>query len=271
MVLCSADYDCAELRSRGQAELFLGFRSLQAEFFQENPNGDLHLDLAADILGIDAGTAAERLKAEDKTVVDTRQGGKSANFGFPGGMGAKRFIVAQRRGPKRTIVTLPQALKLRRAWFKRWRPERYFGFVSRVAEECDFIDQLSPPGLRPHRRRGRSPLEPGRWYSQVANTLFQGLTADGAKEALWRVWAACEVDEASPLYGGHVILFLYDEIGLEVPEARAVEAAAELKRLMIEGMSMWTPDVPVTAKPVLSSVWSKKASGALDIWRPAVQ
>lgn len=259
MVLCSADYDCAELRSHAQVNLWVTGKSAMAEFFQKNPTGDPHLELAASILKIDSAEAYRRKDADDKEVTGVRQMCKALNFGLPGGMGAERLRDAARR-QYRVVMDVREAKQRKAQWHRRW-PEmrRYFNIVTQRSNSRSRIEQLAPPGHGPHRVRGRSPHEPGRWFSQIANTYFQGLTADGAKDALWRVWKACEVEETSPLYGSHIVGFLYDELILEVPEARAHEAAMELSRLMIEGMQAWVPDVPITAKPTLSRVWSKKA------------
>ena len=35
-------------------------------------------------------------------------------------------------------------------------------------------------------------------FTQMCNTLFQGLAADGAKKALWDITRECYLDTASP-------------------------------------------------------------------------
>lgn len=270
--LCSVDYDCAELRSHAQVNLWLFKRAAMAEFFQRNPAGDPHLELAASILGISVAEAQTRYAAGDERVKDARQASKALNFGLPGGMGAERLRLTAKRQYK--VVMTPQEAKLRKMqWRRRW-PEmgRYFEYITNLSECRSSFEQPAPPGVGPHRIRGRSQRAPEKWFSQSANSHFQGLTADGAKRALWLVTQACD-DETSPLYGSAVVGFLYDELLVEIPSARSHEGAKELARLMIQGMQEWVPDVPVTAKPTLMSVWSKEAkpvyrSGRLVPWEP---
>ncbi len=75
-VLCSVDYNCAELRSLGQACLWLFGWSKMAEFFRSDPNGDPHLALAASMLGISEDEAKSKKAAGDKTVKNARQSAK---------------------------------------------------------------------------------------------------------------------------------------------------------------------------------------------------
>jgi hypothetical protein len=62
-------------------------------------------------------------------------------------------------------------------------------------------------------------------FTQMCNTLFQGLAADGAKKALWDITRECYLDTASPLFGSRVMIFAHDELILEMPEEKAHEAA----------------------------------------------
>jgi hypothetical protein len=272
--LCSVDYDCAEIRSHAQVNLWLFKKSAQAEFFQQNPYGDPHLDLASSILGITVEEAKRRYDAGDETVKDARQASKALNFGLPGGMGAPRLQDSARKGYK-VEMDLRTAELRKKQWKRRW-PEmsRYFAHITAIAENRGEFEQLCPPGFGPHRIRGRSVSEPHKWFSQAANSYFQGLTADGAAEALWLVTQACD-DPESPLYGSYVVGWLYDELLVEIPSHRSHEGAQELARLMIQGMQTWLPDVPVTAKPTLMDRWSKEAkpvyvNGRLVPWRPSV-
>jgi hypothetical protein len=97
------------------------------------------------------------------------------------------------------------------------------------------------------------------------NNVFQGLAADGAKLALWRVWRA----------GYLVINFIHDELLVEVPaDADLGRAARRLQRLMVAGMREVVPDVRVAVECVASRVWSKHAervtdgAGRLLAWSP---
>jgi hypothetical protein len=119
----------------------------------------------------------------------------------------------------------------------------------------------------------------GRWrgkcfYTQACNNMFQALTADAAKAALFEVSRLCYHVKSSPLYGCRPLLFVHDEIITEAPLAQAAEAAAEMERVMVEVYSRYTPDVRITADAHLMNRWSKDAEavhderGKLVPWNP---
>jgi DNA polymerase-1 len=108
-------------------------------------------------------------------------------------------------------------------------------------------------------------LRAGTGYCQRHNTVFQGLAADGAKRALWRLWRA----------GFRLVNFVHDEVIAEVPEGADLTAAAErVKALMVEGMREVVPDLPVRVEYAVMARWSKDAearfdpSGRLLVWEP---
>ena len=90
-------------------------------------------------------------------------------------------------------------------------------------------------------------------YTQARNTPFQGLAADGAKLALWRL-----------LYRGfRVIGFVHDELLIELSDRGGyVELAAceEIKRIVCEAMQEVTGNVPIDAEYTVSQCWSKEAT-----------
>jgi len=103
-------------------------------------------------------------------------------------------------------------------------------------------------------------------YTARHNTVFQGLTSDGAKLALWHVWRA----------GYRVVNFIHDELLVEVPAGGDLGAEAErVKSLMIKGMTAVLPDMTVRVEYAASDCWSKSATavhdgaGRLQVWRPA--
>ena len=103
-------------------------------------------------------------------------------------------------------------------------------------------------------------------YTARHNTIFQGLTSDGAKLALWHVWRA----------GYRVVNFIHDELLVEVPAGGDLGAEAErVKSLMIDGMTAVLPDMTVRVEYAASDCWSKAATavfddaGRLRVWRPA--
>jgi DNA polymerase I-like protein with 3'-5' exonuclease and polymerase domains len=240
------DYDTLELRALSQACLDILGRSKMAEALRRGE--DLHLSLAAEMLGISVADALARQDSGDPQIAEYRQQAKPANFGFPGGMAAPSFReYAEGYGVK---LSEAQAQDIRDAWFKKW-PEMQ-DYFSHVGNLRDPLTQL---------RSGR--LRGGASFTAAANGFFQGLAADGAKEALWRVAKECYTDPESPLWGCHPVLFLHDEIGLEVPDGNTA-AAERLAVVMREAMQAWIPDVPITCGPVMMRRWYKGAKAVRE-------
>jgi DNA polymerase I-like protein with 3'-5' exonuclease and polymerase domains len=151
------------------------------------------------------------------------------------------------------LACLKAAEALRNSWFKQW-PEmrKYFALISdAVNYNNGEIEQL-------YSKRVRGACT----FTSGANTLFQGLAADGAKMALWDVSRACYNDKKSPLYGSRPVLFIHDEIGAEMPEATASEALEEMSRIMVDAMEAVTPDIKIRTDGALCRNWWK---GAKDL------
>lgn len=91
-------------------------------------------------------------------------------------------------------------------------------------------------------------IRAGADYGESRNTPFQGLAADGAKVALWRLLMA----------GYKVVAFVHDEVVVESPEERVEEAVKDVSRIMIESMEevLWKL-IPVEVKVETSSSWEK--------------
>jgi DNA polymerase-1 len=249
---CFVDYDTLELRALSQVCLdMLGYSSM-AEALRRGE--DLHVSLAAEILGISPEECLRRYKAGDPEAKDTRQLAKIANFGLPGGMAADTFV--EYCAGYGRVISKDLAAEIKTTWLRRW-PEMpdYFARVSR---------EIGPTGegtviqMRSNRVRGRVP------FCAFANSLFQGLAADGAKRALWKVSKECYTDRASALWNTRPVIFVHDEIISEIPfdprDPKPTSAAADRKTaVMIEAMQHYIPDVPITAKPVLCRRWYKGA------------
>lgn len=256
--LVSVDFDCAELRSHAQVNTWLakelGWPEPEmAKFFQADPHGDPHLELAAFALKITPAEAASLKKAGDALIKKVRQGKKPTNFGLPGGMGPAKLQESARKSYG-VLMSIEEARREKFIWKQRWTEmARYLDYISQHTEKPWDVKQFIS-----NRIRGKC------GYSDAANTLWSGLTADGAKHALWNVAQECYVDDSSPLYGSRIILFLYDEIICEVPEFVASAAAKRLTEVMIASMREYLPDIPVTASPALMTKWIKGAEAKYD-------
>jgi hypothetical protein len=95
-------------------------------------------------------------------------------------------------------------------------------------------------------------------YSQCRNTPFQGLAADGAKLAVWRL-----IHE-----GYRVVGFVHDEVLVELPDAGGYVPLAEVERveaiLREEMGSVLVGDIPVACESALATCWSKEAERIVE-------
>lgn len=191
-----------------------------------------------------------------------RYGGKTvvthqcADFGYPGGLGWASF---QSYAKKNWGVTISgeQAKKLKVDWLKHFPEMRdYFKWISDLIEAGGGFADIQQYASKRWRGRCR--------YTQFSNGLFQALTADAAKHAMFEVSRRCYTVRSSMLYGCRPLGFYHDEILTEARREQAAEAAVEKERLMIEIYQQYTPDVRVTADAHLMDRWSKDAEAAHD-------
>jgi len=260
----SADYDTAELCSLSQILLDLYGASQMAAAIQAGRQ--LHLETAAGILKIAYEDAVKRFEAGDKEVKNARQLSKAANFGFPGGLGADAFI-EYARSTWGVEITVAEAKALKADWLERY-PEmtRYF---KDIGNRCN---QAGGKFVAIQHRSGR--IRGDCTFTSGCNTLFQGLTADGAKRAIYEVSKECYLDKDSPLYGSHPVAFIHDEIIIETPLGKESEAAKRLSFIMETAMEQFTPDIPSKAQAAVMMRWYKGAepvyntAGELIPWTP---
>ncbi len=247
MVYIICDYDSQETRTLAQSLLDLVGRSSLAEKYKADPDYDPHCDFAAQMMGISYEEAIERKAAGDPEMKDMRQRAKAANFGFPGGLGAKAFVsYALGYGVK---ITIPEAEALKKAWFASI-PEmtEYFALVNRIARGGGILEQV---------RSGR--LRGGVGFCDGANSWFQGLASEASKTAAYFVAKECYNNPKSPLYGCRPVMLIHDELILEAPIERAAAAAAEVEKQMEAAMALWCPDIPSRSTPALCDHWTKDA------------
>lgn len=287
-VYIGADYSFVELCTLAEVCYALfGYSKLGDAI---NAGLDPHLDFAADLLDISYEEAEARFEAGDPLLIEMRQASKAANFGYPGGLGAESFR-EYARATYNVVLTPARAEELRAMFYRKW-PEvrqyhRYIGEMSNDSHEFT-IKQL-------YSDRKRA----GCTFTSGANTLFQGLAADGAKLAGWMLMRECYLEApyenlrydkllapvrgaidilrlhgASPLYGSRPVVFNHDENIAESPEAAAPEAADRLAHVMVECMQVYTPHVKIRSEAVIMKRWLKGAksvrdeSGRLQVWTP---
>jgi len=252
------DYTGMELRTWAFACLKLVGFSRLAEVL--NAGRDPHTELACSLAGIPYDEGMTRLHGERGPEAKAhfkgklRQVSKIGNFGFPGGMGAARFVV-QARAEYGVTITEDASRELKQAWLTTW-PEaaEYFRFIN---EQLGGADSYTVQHLLSGRYRG------GASYCKAANSYFQGLAADIAKNAGFIIARECYTDRASPLFGCRVWNFAHDEFMSEVPANpfRATAAARRIQSIMEETAKVWMPELTpaIQAVPTLALRWSKAA------------
>jgi len=301
-VYVSVDYDAIEMCALAQAHLDWDLGSTMADAIREGR--DLHTDFATYTIGIpyERGLELRALaKTGDKGGQEFEDGprfrAKAGNFGFPGGMGPRTFIRAQlKQGATLSMFApetgkMPEAIQtardLRDSWMEKWPEMRgYFEIVGSLTAEGSYT------AIQPVSGRLRGAVG----YCDGCNTYFQGRVADGAKAAFWEVCrraygvplgksynAQNDVLERlerpsyagtpdDPLWGTRPVLMLHDEIISEIPEHRLAAAADEKARVMRDVMALYIPDIPISAEPAASRLWSKHAAtirdsnGVLQVW-----
>jgi len=274
-VLGSCDYSAQELVCFAQNAVDLGLGSAMADAI--NKGLDLHCVMGASIATLELGQPIDYenfvvvLKGKKpehrgmatKMAKEYRQLAKAANFGLPGGMGAGSFVDFA-RASYGVIIDLEKSETLKAAHREAWpEMEPYFKLVGRKKEGSDYLVEHLPGGM----------LRKTPSFTAAANSRFQGRAAQMSKTALWKVTMAMQ-DPESPLYGCKPYAFVHDEILVAIPKHRAVEAMAELSRLMVEAGNEICPDVLSKAPPAIAYRWYKAmeeefdADGNLIPWVP---
>ncbi len=153
------------------------------------------------------------------------------------------------------MITEEMAVKAYRAWHGAWTEmEGYFGWVASQQTFSGYVMAQHGPGGQVEGWRTRTTYK----YTSAANTMFQGICADGAKYAGWLLAKECYTDRDSVLFGARPVLFIHDEYIIECDEARAEECGDRLAEIMVEGMRAFIPDVKIEADPeVLDGPWKK--------------
>lgn len=266
-VFIASDYDKCELCTVSQVNIWmhreLHLPETNVRLAQQlNDGKDPHLGLGAQILGISYDEAVRRKK--DPDVKEKRQMAKPANFGFPGGLGIAAFM-SFAKSQYGVVLTEAQARTLKDDWLAAF-PEFdvYFRVVrsmlKSVGTNDDGTEKLRADIKHPmsDRKRGRVP------FTVACNSFFQGLAADLAKDAGFRIAYECYRDPSSPLFGWRIVNFIHDEIIIEGPREQCHDAAVRMKEIMEAAGRKWCPDVPVKASPSVMYRWSKSAEDTID-------
>lgn len=241
-VLVKADYSQIELRV---AAVVAG----EAQMIDAYAKGDdLHTLTAATLTG----------KSASDVVKTDRQLAKAVNFGLLYGMGWKSL---SRYAASNYGVTLSddEARKHHAAFFRAYPKIR--SWHSRVDQWLKAAIRHDPDAVlssltRGNRRRSIPAAKKtagGRAYPNLNEHLnfpVQGTAADGMKAAIALLW---ERRDRCP--GAVPVLFVHDEIVVEVPETNADTAKDWLVAAMADGMQPLIPGVPVVVEAVIAKSW----------------
>lgn len=235
--LVAADWSMMELVCLAQVQLdWFGRSALAAALIAGR---DPHEELGSTIAGFDIRNHSERKI--------WRTLAKAPNFGFIGGLGAKRLCDFA-RGTYGIQLTERRARELRELWRRQW-PEMalYHQRIDSMPRDEDgkIIIRLDRTGFQ---RRGT--------YTEACNFPFQALAAACAKDALWAIWLACRTP-GNPLYGCWQVLFVHDENVLVVPDDRLETAVPHLEEIMIAAVARLCPDVPVGVETAVTKRYGK--------------
>jgi len=254
----SVDYNSLELRTLGQACLWLLGRSTFAEGYRKDPNWDPHAYMGGVLEGITYEEALRRTKEDKRFKKGPRALGKALNFSLAGGVGARRFsemaMAQYAAGFLTAPVSVEDAYRYKEAYLTAYPEMRdYFDYINWLVQSGTPLTQFVS-----NRVRG------GVEYTSGANSFFQGLAADLAKRAVFQISRDMYCDPSSPLWGSRIVAFIHDEIVAEVPKDRAHEAAMEIERMMCAAFSEVCPDVPPAAEAALMTRWVKAAAPRHD-------
>lgn len=275
-LLIQADYNAAEMRTLAQGLLNrLGPNAL-ATLYQEDKYADAHLKVVSIALQIPYAEAKRRYDEGDAEVKLLRNMAKVANFGYAGGMSymtlpayALQMGVTELMGTPLVVdlegtpdaASISVSAEARDIWMQTYPiMQPYFSSQKTSASYEEPLIQDWSGRIRARGSDGR-----GLGYCDRCNSVFQGLAADGIKQALWLIAKEAYLDPSSPLYGSRFYAVVHDEIIMSSPEHLAGAAAVRLGELMEVGMSIVAPDVPHWAEPcVMGKRWIKSAEPVFD-------
>lgn len=222
-VFCSVDFSALECVTFAQTCIWKFGYSKMADAI--NNGDDMHCRLAARIMGVDYAKVMARKKAKDPIIGPIRFTAKAGNFGFLGGMGPAKFVVAKRQDKS---DQLPRGIRFCEL-LGRQRPEACGDKIAGIPYVTTWNHRPCPPvcpvccevaaevkaafveewDARPWFQYGSDACKaagpdgayftiPGTQvlrgpcqYASFLNGHFQGLAAVGAKRALYTVTRAC--------------------------------------------------------------------------------
>ena len=223
-----------------------------------NEGKDLHMYFGAEIIGIPYEQCQQirqdKSHGKFKLVSTARQLAKVFNFGSGGGQGAWTFFLQMDQSTKDAMQSirpddniLDIISDLIKLWKDTWQAWPYFRWVSNQTRKEDFCYE------HPLSFRVRSNIG----YTDGCNLMFQGRSADGAKNAM-RLLFNWLYDQEQ-MHRVKCWAFVHDEFLLEGPAQTVTDWCQKVSETMVEGMQPFVPDVAVAAEPACMDRWMKEA------------
>lgn len=274
-IFWDADYAALEAYTGAQCCLTLIGESSLADLLKKDE--DYHIHTASAYLGIAYAEGMARKAGGEAYIKTLRQFAKIFNYSLAGGGGQKMIyghaqteLKADGKRDLAKALTREQSDRLWMVWRQRY-PEwiKYFARTGAMTREGGYVmEQLFSGRLRM--------VEGKRAYTEMNNGYFQGLGADAAKDAGWRIARECydPTYSYSPLFGNRIVIFGHDSFTGECDPEGAHEAAMRVKMHMEAVSEIWTPDLQLRTEPALASCLSKGAAslydqhGRLMVWSP---
>lgn len=259
--IVSVDYDSFELRTWAQVCFWvLGYSDLRE--ILNDPARCPHIEMGARLwknehgehVSVEEAYRWKKGTKDEKTWLKKLRGlAKGPNFGLPGGMGAARLVdyCFKSYGVTISIEEAELACRVWREIYAESQP--YLDWVSQDLLGGRYGARATIEQFVSKRLRG----DVG--FCDAANGMFQGLAADIATAAGWRLVEAAYENRRSPLYGCRPLAFIHDEWLYEVPRELIHEAGNEMARIMISTAKEYCPDLYFSALPAASYRWSKAA------------
>lgn len=192
-------------------------------------------------------------KTDPKAYKAIRGLAKGPNFGLPGGMGAARLRDYCRLNYG-VEITEEQAVYACKVWREIYREAQpYLDWVS------DGIGKKrGSKGTIRQFVSGRVRGNVG--FTDGSNGYFQGLAADIALAAGWRLIEEAYENSSSPLYGCRPLAFVHDEWLYAIPRKRLPEAGPFMAKIMSQtAMDMTGHKVLFSCSAAGMYRWSKSA------------
>lgn len=231
-VFVDTDYNSLELAALAQVCL----ETVGSSKLADTINKGLcpHVKTASEIFKKDAGSTTK----EDMGQVtkSDRQLAKIANFGFGANMGIDTFVG---HAKKQGVELSTQMATTVKSGFLSAFPEmnKYFKLPNKYDNGDRTFTHTTLTGR----------IKANCHYSSFLNLGFQGLSADGAKLALYEIMKE----------GLDMSAFIHDAVVVETEASKAEDTKAKLEELMIKGMKQVIPDVAIGVESQITERFSK--------------